>query len=69
MLSQAVADQVAQALRGLRYGSIHLVIHDAHVVRIERVERIRLTDASEAATTRTGRPTTTLEVGHDREEA
>ena len=68
MLATIIAQAVERALRGLRFGSIHLVVHDAQVVRIERVERIRLTDASEAATTRTGRPTTTLEVRHDSKE-
>ena len=59
-----IAQQVEAALQGLRYGSVQLIIHDAKVVRIERVERIRLTDASEALTDTSGRPTTSLEVRH-----
>ena len=43
MLSPRLAKQLEGALRGLQYGSVHLVVHDAAVVRIERVERIRLT--------------------------
>ena len=35
-------------LKGLRYGSVHLIVHDGKVVRMERVERIRLTGSPEA---------------------
>ena len=42
MLSQTMAQRVASALRGLQYGSVHLVIHEGQVVRIERIERISL---------------------------
>ena len=59
MLSPTMTRQLEAALRGLRYGSIQLVVHDAQVVRIERIERIRLTDTPEAATiTGSGQPTT-----------
>ena len=34
--------QLEQALQGLAYGSVQLVIHEGRIVRIERVERIRL---------------------------
>ena len=64
MLSPTLTQQLEHALRGLRYGSVQLVIHDAEVVRIERIERIRLTDSSEATTTTTGQPTTPTEVRH-----
>ena len=33
-----------RALRNLRYGTVQLVVHDGQIVRIERMERIRLTD-------------------------
>ncbi len=66
MLSPTITHQLEEALRGLRYGSIQLVVHDAQVVRIERLERIRLTDTSEATPiTLSGRPTTSTEVRHD----
>ena len=77
-LTEALTTSLAQALRGLRYGTIQLVVHDARIVRIERIERIRLpaapfeemagtaqaglTDPSEAATTTQDSPT------HAREE-
>lgn len=57
MLSPTLAKQVEQALCGLRYGSIQLIVHDAQIVRIERLERIRLTDSSEALSDPTRHPT------------
>ena len=69
MLALAIVQELEQALRGLQYGTVQLVIHDAHVVRIERVERVRLTVATEAAsTTAPGRPTLTPEVRHAQRE-
>ena len=62
MLPSDVADQLAHALRDLRYGSLHLVVHDGRIVRIERIERIRLTEPSEAQTPTLGRPTPSREV-------
>ena len=63
MLPVRLAQQLEAALRNLHYGTIQLVVHDAHVVRIERVERIRLTETTEAAAT-DGRPTPTTEARH-----
>ena len=57
MISPALARQIEQALQGLQYGSIHLIIHDAQLVRIERVERTRLTVSAEAPSTAQGQPT------------
>ena len=68
MLAPTITREIERALHGLRYGSIQLVIHDAHVVRIERIERIRLTDSSEASDNGVGRPTTSMEVCHDAQE-
>jgi len=33
---------LCRAVRGLRYGSVELVIHDGRVVQIERREKLRL---------------------------
>ena len=68
-LTPSLAQQIESALRGLRYGAIQLVIHDAQIVRIERVERIRLTGSPEAASSTYGRPTTTMEVRRNHEGA
>jgi hypothetical protein len=32
---------IATALKGLRYGSVEIVVHDAKVVQIERKEKFR----------------------------
>ena len=50
MRCQTALRDVELALRNLRYGSIQLVVHDGKIVRIERIERIRLTETSEALT-------------------
>lgn len=41
-MDTAVTAAITQALNNLQYGSIHLVVHDGRLVRIERIERIRL---------------------------
>ncbi len=33
--------EILKAIKGIRYGSVEIVIHDAKVVQIERKERIR----------------------------
>ncbi len=37
-----VMREVLAALRGLRYGSVEIVVHDSEVVQIERREKVRL---------------------------
>jgi hypothetical protein len=37
---------VLEAVRGIRYGSVELVIHDARIVQIERREKVRLETTS-----------------------
>ena len=61
--------QLEQALQGLAYGSVQLVIHDGQIVRIERVERIRLTGSPEALLQQRGRPSAATEVRHLEEAA
>lgn len=33
--------ELVASLRGLRYGSVGLTVHDGHVVEIQKVEKIR----------------------------
>lgn len=40
--SAALFDRIFQALAGLRYGEIRLVLHDGVVVQVERTEKLRL---------------------------
>ena len=34
--------QILQAIKDVRYGSVEIIIHDSQVVQIERKEKIRL---------------------------
>ena len=47
-LNHELIDRLRTALKDLQYGSIHLIVHEGKVMRIERVERIRLTGPPEA---------------------
>ena len=57
-----VAQRIEQALRGLEHGSVQLVVHDSQIVRIERVERLRLTVPAEAIKSQVRQPTDSPEV-------
>ena len=46
---------VLRALRGLRFGSVEIVVHDGRVVQIERRERVRLDTAGDRPPDRRGR--------------
>jgi hypothetical protein len=35
-------EKVLRALRGIRYGSVEITIHDSRIVQIERKEKVRL---------------------------
>ncbi len=39
---QAVEQAILLALKGIRYGSVEIIIHDSKVVQIERKEKTRL---------------------------
>jgi hypothetical protein len=43
--SPDVLERIADALRGVRFGSIEVVIQDSRVVQIERKEKFRLDKA------------------------
>ena len=47
-------EQIVKAIKGIRYGGVQITIHDGKVVRLERVERIRLTDPSETVSNLSG---------------
>jgi hypothetical protein len=36
------AEAVRDAVRGLRYGSVEIVIHDGRVVQVTRTEKVRI---------------------------
>ncbi|MBI2503481.1 MAG: YezD family protein [Candidatus Latescibacteria bacterium] len=37
-----IEQEILRALKGIRYGSVEIVIHDSQVVQIERKEKVRL---------------------------
>lgn len=41
--NRQVLDSIAQALAGLHFGSIEIVVHEGKVTQIERKEKFRLT--------------------------
>ncbi len=42
MTEPEVLSAIGQALKGLRYGTVQLTVHDGKLVRVERTEKIRL---------------------------
>jgi hypothetical protein len=44
--SREVEQQILSAMKGVRYGSVEIIIHDSQVVQIERKEKIRLEKGS-----------------------
>ena len=53
-MNAQLVERIVQAVEGIRYGNVQITIHDGKVVRIERVERIRLTGSPEAFNTLSG---------------
>jgi hypothetical protein len=39
--NRSVEQEILQAIRSIRYGSVEIVIHDSKVVQIERKEKVR----------------------------
>jgi len=37
-----LTDTILRAIRGLKYGSLEILVHDEKIVRIEKHERIRI---------------------------
>ena len=42
MPESVLLSTIKQALKNLRYGTIQLIVHEGKLVKIERVERIRI---------------------------
>lgn len=42
MVDDEAVAAVLQALRGLRYGSLEIVVHDGRIVQLERREKSRV---------------------------
>ncbi|MBP1149701.1 MULTISPECIES: YezD family protein [Methylocaldum] len=41
--------KILEALQGLRFGSVEIIVHDGRIVQIERKEKLRLNLACPAA--------------------
>ena len=41
-LSNQAMDRIRDALRGLRFGSVSIIVQDGVVVQVERTEKLRL---------------------------
>ena len=41
-VSLELLQRIAEAIASLQYGTVHVTVHDAHVVQIEKVERVRV---------------------------
>ena len=65
MRAPSVWPAIEDALKTLRYGAIQLIVHEGQIVRIERIERIRLTDSSGSLHDTSRRPTPTSEARHE----
>lgn len=50
--SPEVMGKIAEAIRGVRFGSVQIIIHDAQIVQIEKSEKMRF-NVSPARTDRT----------------
>ncbi len=46
-LDPALVREIEAALRGLKYGSIELVVHDSRIVQLERREKVRFAHEGE----------------------
>ncbi len=62
MLERHVSQRIEQALKDLEHGSVQLVVHDSQIVRIERIEKVRLTVSAEAIKSQVRQPTDSPEV-------
>jgi hypothetical protein len=45
LMRSDVAEAIARALAGLRFGAVEIVVHDGRIAHIERRERVRLDEA------------------------
>lgn len=63
--------QISDAIRSIRYGTVSIVVHDGRVIRIEKTEKIRLEEADQpigGADKELPPPTRQLERGKPRTE-
>lgn len=44
MITPAILARISEAIAGVQYGQVHITIHNARVVQIDKIEKIRLAD-------------------------
>lgn len=44
-VSPELLQRIAEAIASLQYGTVHVTVHDAHVVQIEKIEKVRIAPA------------------------
>jgi hypothetical protein len=40
--TESTEQKILEAIKSIRYGSVEVVVHDSHVVQIEKKEKVRL---------------------------
>lgn len=48
LFDSALTQQILQTVRGIRYGSVEIIVHDGRIVQIERREKLRFEPATVA---------------------
>ena len=57
-LSPEIVEQIKQAVRSIRYGTVQVTMHNARVVQIDKVEKIRIkATTADPSQTNSVRPT------------
>ncbi|RUS45956.1 YezD family protein [Cohnella sp. AR92] len=46
-LNESWVERISDAVTGLQYGTVQIVVHDGRIVQIERTERRRFDEVSE----------------------
>ncbi|MEK0316910.1 YezD family protein [Cohnella sp. 56] len=51
-LNESWVQRITEAVEGLQYGSVQIVVHDGRIVQIERTERRRYDEVAERRSAR-----------------
>lgn len=46
-LAHEVLEQIVHAVSSLRYGTVQITVHDARVVQIDKIERVRVASSAD----------------------
>lgn len=52
-LPPQILEQIEQAIASLRYGTVQITVHNAHIVQIDRIERVRFSPSTHLTAGRT----------------